>query len=109
MKLTKEQFIEKVNLYEKMFNEETEICGILEVDWNWRPSKWLDAYYTLLSDMCELEDSPSGTALDWFCFETKFGKSSHNFATYETPTGKVTMTIPSPEKLWDYLKATGEI
>ena len=75
MKLSKEQFIRYVNNYKRMSKEESEVIDALDVCPDWRPSGWVNSYYDLLSDMCELKEDPRyGTTLDWFCWETEFGK-----------------------------------
>ena len=100
MKLSKRQFCIAVRTYQSMQEEEREITtalGIVE----WNPSDWINDYYELLSDMCELEeDHNMGTILDWFVFETDFGRRKDYCKIYDE--GK-TWTIDSPEVLYDYI------
>ena len=76
MRLSKEEFIEYVNKYESMMKDEHDLINILNVNPEWKPSEWLNNYYDLLSRLCELPENPIyGTDLDWYCYETEFGKN----------------------------------
>jgi hypothetical protein len=104
MKLTKRQFCTAVKDYESMLNEETAVAAALGmVDVEWLPDKWVNTFYELLSDMCELDEDPHiGTELDWFCFTTDFGKNKDYCRIYDQETNK-TWKITSPEILYDYI------
>ena len=101
MRLTKEEFVEAVNKYKQMLEEEHKIMDMLDASPEWIPGTWVDAYYELLSEMCELEeDDIYGTDLDWFCYDTKFGTDEDFTKVYD----KVTKwNITSPEILYDFI------
>ena len=77
MKLNKVQFINCINRYKLMRKQEEEIINALDMSPEWIPSEWINSYYDFLEEMCELEMGPSyyETTLDWWIFETDFGKS----------------------------------
>ena len=77
MKLTKDQFVVYLGLYEEMYRQSNDICSLLCVQ-QWLPDDWTINYYRFLEAMCELtvDDITSQTVLDWYCFEADFG----NFA-----------------------------
>lgn len=103
MKLTKEQFIYFVYEYQDMRAKENKILKALGGCAEWAPSEWINSFYDLLSKMCELKDSPNGTTLDWFCFETDFGEDEP-FILREEPDGAITeIVIDSAAALYDYL------
>jgi hypothetical protein len=102
MKLDKRQFCIAVDTYKSMLKEleeiENAIGGELRV-----PTDWIDSYYDLVTDLCELEDDPYvGTDLDWFCFETDFGSKKDYCKIYDKETGR-TWTIETPEILYDFI------
>jgi len=102
MKLTKEQFCNAVETYERMLNEEDELAQMLNVNPEWKIMEWIGNYYNLLSDLCELEESPYyGTDLDWFCYETDFGKRK-DLNKVVLDNG-IVWTIESPEILYDFI------
>lgn len=101
MRLTKEEFVKAVNKYEKMLAEECEIIDVMDMCPEWKPGTWVNEYYNLLSDMCELEENDIyGTDLDWFCFETKFGTDEDFTKVYDDVTE---WNITSPEILYDFI------
>lgn len=106
MKLTKEQFIKKVNTYQRMCEEEHEIINALNCNPEWKPSSWLDEYYRLLSEMCELpENKLYGTDLDYYCYDLAFGKK------WEPGMIKIDeKDIPcrNAEELWDLIMLEAE-
>ena len=103
MKLDKAQFCTAVNNYRSMLEEQEEILDVLNMSCEWKPHDWLNTYYELLTEMCELEEDPMiGTDLDWFCFETAFGKYKEMCKVYDHETG-CTWTIETPETLYDFI------
>lgn len=103
MKLSKHQFCVAVRTYQSMLEEDNELIDVLNVTPEWKPSEWVNNYYELLTDLCELEvDEYIGTDLDWFCFETDFGKREDLYKIYDKETGR-TWRIENPEILYDYI------
>ena len=103
MKLSKHQFCVAVRTYQSMLEEDNELIDVLNVTPEWKPSEWVNNYYELLIDLCDLEvDEYIGTDLDWFCFETDFGKREDLYKIYDKETGR-TWRIESPEILYDYI------
>jgi hypothetical protein len=103
MKLSKSQFCTAVRNYRSMLEEEHEILDVLGIGSDWIPSDWINTYYELLSEVCELEKNPLiGTDLDWFCFETSFGKYKDMCQVFDNNTGR-TWTIETPEVLYDFI------
>ena len=103
MKLSKHQFCVAVRTYQSMLEEDNELIDVLNTTPEWKPSEWVNNYYELLTDLCELEvDEYIGTDLDWFCFETDFGKREDLYKIYDKKTGR-TWCIESPEILYDYI------
>lgn len=103
MKLSKHQFCVAVETYKEMMEEENDLINALDINPEWKPGHWIDRYYELLEDLCELEeDDLYGTDLDWFCFDTKFGTDKEMNKVYDTETGR-TWRIESPEILYDFI------
>ena len=105
MKLSKEQFVKYVNRYEQMLKQENEILNVLGGISEWAPSDWINSFYDLFSEMCELKESlVFGTSLNWFCFETDFGKEN-NIVEIKEKNGSVisVIEIDSAAALYDYL------
>lgn len=101
MRLTKEEFVKAVNKYKQILEEEHKIIEVIGVYPEWTPGTWMDAYYELLSEMCELEEnSIYGTDLDWFCWDTKFGTNEEFTKVYD---GVTEWNITSPEILYDFI------
>ena len=104
MKLSKEQFVKYVNIYEKMLNQEQEIWEAFGIAPEWVCGDWISYYYGLLAEMCELkEDRVMGTWLDWFCYETDFGKDNTVNCVYDKDTGEICERITNAEKLYDLI------
>lgn len=75
MRLTKEEFCAYVEDYKNMIERSNNISNALGIYDVWEGDEWLDNYYNFLSDMCELPANDNyETLLDWWCFETEFGK-----------------------------------
>ena len=103
MKLDKRQFCIAVDTFKTMLEEEHQIIDVLDISPEWKGMEWIDNYYELLTDLCELEENPNyGTDLDWFCFETDFGRKADYCKVYDQETGR-TWTIRSPEILYDFI------
>ena len=103
MQLDKRQFCIAVDTYKTMMEEEQQIVDVLNISPEWKGADWIENYYDLLSDLCDLEINPLyGTDLDWFCYETDFGRKKDYCKIYDQDTG-LTWTIESPEILYDYL------
>ena len=103
MKLSKKQFCIAVETYRQMLIEERMIQDALNTASEWVPGDWINNYYDFLSDLCELEEDPYiGTDLDWYCFETDFGRRKDMCKVYDQETGR-TWTIETPEILYDYI------
>lgn len=103
MKLDKAQFCTAVETYKVMLEEQDELLDALNANIEWKPGEWINNYYDLLSDLCELEiDELYGSDLDWFCFDTKFGTDKEMNKVYDTETGR-TWRIESPEILYDFI------
>jgi len=103
MKLSKAQFCIAVETFKEMMEEENDLINALDISPEWKPGRWVNNYYELLEDLCELEvDDLYGTDLDWFCFETDFGQNKDMNKVYNTETGR-TWCIESPEILYDFI------
>lgn len=103
MKLDKRQFCIAVDTYKSMLAEEQMIQNALDIGVEWVPGEWIHSYYELLSDLCELEEDPYvGTDLDWFCYETNFGRRKDMCKVFDTETSR-TWTIETPETLYDFI------
>ena len=106
MKLTKKQFVKYLNTYKHMMEEEDAVIDALGTGPEWIPSSWIENFYQLFSDMCEMhEDDTYGTSLDWYCYETNFGRNEHlNYITIHDAAGvEHKRTIDTPEKLYDLI------
>ena len=104
MRLTKEEFLFEMDLLKQMHEDESIIVDLLDVSPEWIGGKWLWNYYSFINKMCELPiNDLIGTDLDWFCWETQFGRRC-NEITVDTNDGddyKV-YTIETAEDLWYY-------
>lgn len=100
MKLTKNEFLIYMSTYMKMCEEEEQVVNVLGIDFENTMSHWIDNYYNLISDLCELKDEGFGSTLDWWCFETDFGKRN---AAILNEDGTVFFEIPDAAALYDYL------
>lgn len=103
MKLDKRQFCTAVKNYQSMLQEERAIVDALDISPEWKGSDWINSYYELITDLCNLEEDPYvGTDLDWFCFETDFGRKEDYCRVYDEHTGN-TWRITTPEVLYDFI------
>ena len=99
MRLTEREFIDYLELYKKMYDEETQILNSLGT-YEWKPSDWLLNFYNLLSDMCDLPvDDNFETLLDWWCFTTNFGKENNIKTSFD---GKE-FQIVTAKNLYDFI------
>ena len=102
MKLDKYQFCTAVNNYKSMLDEENEMVDALGIG-EWKPLAWIDTYYDFLTEVSEVEEDPAvGTILDWFVFETDFGKRKDMCKVTDNYTGRTWM-IETPEILYDFI------
>lgn len=103
MKLDKRQFCIAVDTFRDMLTEQEMIIDALDMSPEWKPGEWISNYYDLLSDICDLDvDDNYGTDLDWFCFETDFGRRKDYCKVYDQETGR-TWTIETPDILYDFI------
>lgn len=91
-------------MYHKMQDDESAIMDALDINPEWKPSEWLNAFYEILSDMCELEERTLeyGTTLDWWVFETNFGSEDGWAAPMIMVYGE-NINLPDAGALYDYL------
>ena len=77
-------------------------------DPDWVCGRWLNNYYNLLTDLCEFENDDFeqmyGTDLDWYCWETQFGKSNTTI-TYNAGDKGLIINVNTPEKLYEFIVA----
>lgn len=100
MKLSKAQFCKYINKYKEMLEQEDKVLDVLGVDCEWVPSEWIINYYEMLSELCDLpEEKNAGTLLDWFVFDTHFGKEDNVILG----NGR-RWIISSPDILYDFIK-----
>lgn len=86
-----------------MCEEEKKITDALNIGAEWAGADWINNYYELLTELCELEEDPHvGTDLDWFCFETDFGRKKDYCKVYDKFTDR-TWRIETPETLYDFI------
>jgi hypothetical protein len=94
MRLTEDEFVECLETFSKIYQEESEILDALDCSPDWKPSEWINSYYSMLSLMCDFSEgqyeSPYGTPMDYYCWETDFGKSAD-------------AEIKSPKELYQYI------
>lgn len=103
MKLTKAQFCDFVETFDRMLQEEKVIANSLNVNAEWKPLEWVQNYFNMLEELCELEEDPAyGTDLTWFCFDTDFGRNLEMNKVYDAETGR-TWRIEGPEILYDFI------
>lgn len=103
MKLDKAQFCTAVKTYKVMLEEQDELLDALNANIEWKPGEWINNYYDLLSDLCELDEDPYiSTDLDWFCFETDFGRRKDMCKVFDHETSR-TWRIETPDILYDFV------
>ena len=104
MILSKEQFIKYVNILRTMITQADKIYIALHGEVNIF-DEWTNYYYSLLSDMCELDENiHGGSVLDWYCFETNFGQIDNILRWNYLDTDKVIETrITTPEDLYNFI------
>lgn len=112
MKLTKEQFIYYVKALDKMYQEEEVMTDALGIS-DWKPVTWIDWFSSFLGEMCELpvEEHTSETLLDWFCFETNFGRNENiNYIQYDDlASGLCRVRITSVEDFAKFLEVAEDV
>ena len=103
MKLNKRQFCIAVDTFKTMLEEERQIIDVLDIGPEWKGGDWIQNYYELLTDLCEFEEDPIyGNDLNWFCFDTDFGRKEDYCKVFDNETGR-TWTIRDPEILYDFI------
>ena len=86
-----------------MLEEENQIVQTLDISPGWKGSEWIENYYDLLTELCELEEDPYiGTDLDWFCFETNFGNKD-DYCTVIVFFAGIIVPLKTPEILYDFI------
>jgi len=105
MKLSKNEFCNAVDTYKQMLKEENDFLNLLNANPEWKPGEWIENYYKLLTDLCELEEHPTwGTILDWFCYDTDFGRRT-DWCKINDNKG-LTWTVETPDILYDFIMET---
>ena len=104
MRLTKYEFCNAVDMFEEMCEQEKQVQEVLGISTpEWTPGGWIESFYQLLSDVSECDEDPHyGTDLDWFCFDTDFGRKEDMCKVFDHETGR-TWRIESPEILYDFI------
>lgn len=103
MKLNKRQFCTAVKTYESMLEELNQITQALDISPDWKGAEWVNNYYELLTELSELDEDPYiGTDLDWFCYETNFGKNEDYCKVFDHETSR-TWRITTPDILYDFI------
>lgn len=105
MRLIKEEFCTYVENYKNMLERSNNICNMLGIYDVWVGDEWLYNYYNFLSNMCELPANYNyETLLDWWCFETDFGRYNN-----EIVLGDEAYSIKNAEELYDYIMNIEEV
>lgn len=100
MRLTKNEFISYLLSYRQMCEEEEKIVNALGIGFDSTLSNWINNYYNFIHNLCELREGEYGSTLDWWCFETNFGKDN---AVILNEDGAIIFEIPDAAALYDYL------
>lgn len=102
MRMTKQQFCDAIETYQSMMEQYDEVAEVLNIGPETIFDSWIDNYYILIQNLCELEENEIyGTDLDWFVFETDYGRREDMNKIY-LDDGRV-WTINSPEILYDFI------
>ena len=102
MRMTKQQFCDAIETYQSMMEQYDEVAEVLNIGPETIFDSWIDNYYILIQNLCELEENEIyGTDLDWFVFETDYGRREDMNKSY-LDDGRV-WTINSPEILYDFI------
>lgn len=102
MRMTKKQFCNAIETYQNMVEQYHEVAAVLNIGPETVFDFWIDNYYILIQDLCELEENNLyGTDLDWFVFDTDYGRREDMNRIY-LDDGRV-WTINSPEILYDFI------
>ena len=100
--MTKQQFCDAIETYQSMMEQYDEVAEVLNIGPETIFDSWIDNYYILIQNLCELEENEIyGTDLDWFVFETDYGRREDMNKIY-LDDGRV-WTINSPEILYDFI------
>lgn len=101
MRLTKDEFIDGINTIKKMYSEEQQILAALDTSPEWKCGEWVDNYYNLFIQLCELpENDYYGTDVDYFIYELNFGKDWKPGMVKENGED---IKLTTPEELWDFV------
>lgn len=102
MRLTKEEFVYYVNEFEELNNINNACANALDIRGDWVYDKLIMKYYDLLHNMCDFteDDNDTESLLDWYCFETDFGKDDNAVILEDDDTERV---IDTPEKLYELI------
>ena len=99
MRLTKEEFIQAVEVLKRMLAEEKFILNSLNIDPKWTIGQWIGEYENLLNKVCDLPEHDNlGTILDIYCFDMGFGTHS-----VEVQTAETTYRLDNPGALYDFI------
>lgn len=108
MRLSKEEFIKAINTFRDISREENKAASSLGIV-EWKPMNWVNSYYELLLALCDFSEEelsdPSGTWLDYFCWELDFG-ALWKFGCV-TIDGK-DFPLQTAEDLWNLLQGEKE-
>lgn len=99
MRLTREEFINAIEIYKRMIAEEEFILNSFDINPEWTIGRWIAEYLNLLNRVCDLpKDEYLGTILDTFCFDMDFG--TYNV---EVQTAEATYRLDNPGALYDFI------
>lgn len=109
MRLTEEEFIKAIDKYsdmEDMNSHITHSLGVVE----WEPNEWLTEYLNLFKQQCDLKgflkDDTCGDIIDWFIFETEYGRREdlNTIIVYDNEfDSETTWVIDSAAALYGYI------
>lgn len=103
MRLTKEEFCNAIDTYQEMYDQLKEIEDTLNIGPENRMSKWIHSYLDLIEDLCDFKEEnytkEFGTAVDYYCFETDFGRNNLRV----TNSKKEVVPLKTSEDLWNLL------
>ena len=110
MRFTKDEFINAINTYQTMLEEEGKLLDLLNINPEWIPGGWISNYYDMILQMSDIDptqDDPYyGNDIDYFVFELEFGKKWKPGVI--TVDGK-DVPMKTAADLWNLLTDDGEI
>lgn len=103
--LSKEQFVEYINNFRNECDVLTEIyqkfnIDLIGCDWWYSNNHFTDLLSLLMGDK---SDKIYGTTIDWWCWETDFGRDDTMNSIYDSHTGELYRRLTTAEDLYDYL------